>query len=1283
MQDINGKGRNCQCGAITLATFLTGVSVAILALFVLLLPGSVRAQMATADVVGTVIDQTGAVVPGATVIIKNTATGVLHSAQTGKMGEYTFSLLQVGTYEVKVTAKGFKTHIASSISLTPGDRARVDATMEVGAASESISVSAEAAATLHTDSSEISSVVPEVSVQDAPLNGRNLTSLVLMEPGVSEQLSGSRVDGSQMDDKRLSSSYVVNSQPDLTNNNMIDGMDNNDRRLGVEEVKPSVDAIQEVKVSTNLYSAEMGRTGGGVVEVITKSGTNSFHGSAYEYLRNDALDAKDYFWLPSTGKPTLRQNQFGASFGGPVRKNKTFFFTDFEIFRRGSTNVNNQTVPDVVQTDATGGTAHLKDLLSGGGPITLFEQYAPAGAPPGSPQTSTIETLNPGTLETNILALYPSPNGCTVANSTANYCTNLLTTQDAFTYDARIDQHFNDHNTLFGRFSYNQTVTTNNPSLPPETVNGTKFSEGGVTAHQPQLGIALNFTHTFRANLLLDLKAGYTYSANKYAPSDPKGIATTIGFQCDSTFCVNATSLPATENGMPSLSLGYGTGNYAQIGEGMFVPLLVVNNSFQYNGSLTYVRGNQSFKIGLTLMRRQLMGAQSSSMYGSIGFAGGDFGVANGTYSSATQTLCTAESSTPGPPGPTPDCTNLGPFGAFLAGVTSSKSRTALAVTPHYRMYEPSGYIQDDWRVNSKLTLNLGVRYDIFPPYSEINGYVSNFDPAVGLIVSPDLLGAQHASKTANVPTTYDQVAPRFGFAESLGHNMVVRGGFGVTYTPDTAGGPNSSLTNAPFVYSANCGAATGGPGKNGAPSPFHGAAGTPCSDVNGTDYASLASGLKIPSEMQALATDTNNYASETINAISTKLKTTALYQYSLNVEKQWRSNLVSVGYVGYVGRHLTSWIDTNQPVDATAPYPYPQFTLNSAGPDSGTVNTTAVGGTTGVIAPAIMDIVSGGVDNYNGMRATFSRRAAKGVTASLNYQWAHAMGNASLMTEGNGMDPGCSMGCPVDEGNGKIRMEDGYQQYDYGNSGLDVRHRASAIVNYALPFAQNQHGIVGALAKGWKTNLMGSISSGEPFSMSNGGGGPGGGSAWTGLVNYNGSDRPNSTGACKSSHPNINAWINLSCFSLQQEYTWGNERNYQLFGPGNRSLNLSVMKEFQVLESVRLQFRAEGYNIDNHAILGQPQNGLSATNYTYGHYGTTCISAPAPGQSGPPPTDPSNPNCSEEAGMVPGIGTVVRTGGGGPPGGPGGGQSYPGAITSTQGMTANRQLQFALKILF
>jgi hypothetical protein len=1251
------------------------VAAGILAAFLVLLsPDHARAQVTTADAIGTVTDPTGAVLPGALVIVKNTGTGIERKAQTGKTGEYTFTQLQTGDYEVKVEAKGFKSHVARNIRLMAGDRARIDAKMEVGSASESVSVSAEAAAAIHTDTSAISSVVPENAVQDAPLNGRNLISLVQMAPGVSTQLTGSRVDGSQMDDKRQTSSYVVNDQPDLSNNNMIDGMDNNDRRLGVVEVKPSVDAIQEVKVSTNLYSAEMGRTGGGVVEVITKSGSNSYHGSAYEYLRNDALDAKDYFWTKASGKPTLRQNQFGVSFGGPIRKNKTFFFTDFEIFRKSSTNINNQTVPDLVSTayldpsnpqaGCAAATTKLKDLL-GGSSFDICESYAPSGAPPGTAQVVALASVTPATLEKNLLALYPSPttaSGATcAANSTANYCTNLLSTQKAFTYDARIDQHIDDKNTLFGRFSYNQTTTVSDPALPATTVASTKVSQGGVTAKQPQVGIALDYTHVFNQNLVLDVKAGYTYSSNQYVPSDPKGVATTLGFQCDSTFCINSSTLPATENGLPSLQIGYGTTNYATIGEGNFVPLLVKNHTFQYNGSLTYVHGHHSAKIGLALIRRQLMGAQSSSMYGSIGFAGGSYGLVNGQYNTAQQALCTAESANPGP---APDCTTMGPFAAFLAGATSSKSRTALAVTPHYRMFEPSGYIQDDWRVTGQLTINLGLRYDIFPPYSEINGYLSNFDPKVGMIVSPDLLGVQHSTKTANVPTTYNQISPRVGFAQSLGHSMVVRGGFGITYTPNTAGGPNSSLTNAPFVYSANCGAASGGPGKNGAPSAFHGAAGTSCADVNGVDYSTLSSGLKIPSSMIEMATNTNNYASETINSISTDLKTTGLYQYSLNVEKQLGLNLVSVGYVGYVGRHLPSWIDINQPVNASSPYPYPQFTLNSSGPDTGKVNLTAVGGTSGVIAPAIMDIVSGGNSIYNGMRASFSRRASRGLTASINYQWSHALGNASLMTEGNGTDPSCSLGCTVDMGNGSTRQETGYQQYDYGNSGLDQRHRVTAMVNYELPFAKNQTGIVGTLAKGWKTNLMASVQSGMPFSMTNGGGGPGGGSTpQTGLVNYNGSERPNQSCSAKSSHPNIDAWINLKCFSLQAVNTWGNERNNQVYGPGSRSLNLSLSKEFKVYDTYRLQFRAEGYNIDNHVILGQPGSGISSTNYEAGYAST----------------DP----CSKQAcvGAIPVVGTITRGASGGGPGGGGGPQSYPGAITTTQG--PNRQLQFALKILF
>ena len=252
-------------------------------------------QVNTGDVVGRITDASGAVLPGAKVTIKNTGTGVSRTAQTGKTGDYSFSLLQVGTYDVTIAAKGFRTFVTKDLSLSAGDRLRVNGKMEIAVASERASVSAETVPALQTDSSTIGTLIPAEALAELPLNGRNLTNLVQLAAGVTEGASNAVGGGTRRQDRRLTSAFSANGQNDFLNNNMIDGMDNNERYFGSIIVRPSIDAVQEVQVSTNLYPAEVSRTEGGVADVITKSGTNTLHGSLFEYFRNDVFDARDYF----------------------------------------------------------------------------------------------------------------------------------------------------------------------------------------------------------------------------------------------------------------------------------------------------------------------------------------------------------------------------------------------------------------------------------------------------------------------------------------------------------------------------------------------------------------------------------------------------------------------------------------------------------------------------------------------------------------------------------------------------------------------------------------------------------------------------------------------------------------------------------------------------------------------------------------------------------------------------------------------------------------------------
>ncbi len=302
-----------------------------------------HAQVTTADVVGRVLDSSGGALPGATVTATHTGTGAVRTSVTNETGDYVFNLLPIGPYTVRVELEGFSPQ-ARSVVLSAGDRQRVDATLGVGSVTENVEVTAQAA-TVQSDSATVGALLPETAVQDLPLNGRNVFGLVRMVPGANEGLPSSLSTGNRPDDRRASSTVSVNGQNDIVNNNLIDGMDNNERSIGSLGVRPSVDAIAEVKVQTNMYTAEVGRTAGAVVNILTKSGANDFSGSAYLFYRNAALDAYNYFANRSQPVPKNDQQQFGGSLGGPIVRNRTFFFGDYERFHqvRGVTVVS--TVP--------------------------------------------------------------------------------------------------------------------------------------------------------------------------------------------------------------------------------------------------------------------------------------------------------------------------------------------------------------------------------------------------------------------------------------------------------------------------------------------------------------------------------------------------------------------------------------------------------------------------------------------------------------------------------------------------------------------------------------------------------------------------------------------------------------------------------------------------------------------------------------------------------------------------------------------------------------------------
>jgi hypothetical protein len=1283
--------------------FQKRVGVACLLFAVFLFAAAVARAQETADIVGTVTDTSGAVLPGATVTLTNTGTNVSQAAPTGASGDYVFNLLQVGSYSVKVELKGFKT-FSAPVTIAAGDRARVDAKMQVGDITQTVEVSGSVAPALQTDTSTIGSLVPSQSVEDLPLNQRNIIKLVQLQPGATEGQPNSIAAGNRPDDRRMTDALSVNGQDDSTNQNMIDGFDNNTRIIGSIGVRPSIDAIQEVNISTNKYDSSVGRTGGGVVDVITKSGTNGFHGTGFEFLRNKVLNGNPNYNFNETlnleaikagmtgatdphsvaaPNPAFRQNQYGGSIGGPIVKDKTFFFFDYEglSYAQGLP-ASFYTVPTLCEKGLAvcpDGMTQLGDFsdnptvslpASQGGSTALCSTSPPPSQPTllyGS-ATCPYVTVPSGSISPIGLAffnMYPLPNTGVAGALTNNYTSAPVKIQTAKTVDGRVDEHFSDKDTLFGHITYNGLYTLNPNNFPNVYISpatGALASPGAsgalkvtpvVTSYagpnnEDQYFVAGDYVHVFSPNLILNLKAGVMRSQIlSYPANQATEISNKLGFPCTATSCINYSS-PASLVGSSGLTrptvkgINGGT-SYSVIGDSNYVPLGYWDTSLQYYAVLTQNKGSHSIRYGLGLIRRRAGVAQSNAAQGGFTF--------NGSY--------TGE-----------------PMGDLLEGFATASQRNNSFVQDGFRTWEPSAYIQDDWRARPWLTLNLGVRYDIFTPFTEVHGRISNYDPYNGLLVSPALPGLQQSDNSAMVPTPYRDIAPRFGFAATLPHNMVLRGGFGMTFMPQNYGS-NYYFPNAPFDYSSGCsidnhgGTANGcdkaqydgpvGQFSNGVVSNY----GTPVTgstaksstlgELGGTAFNL---GLPVPILNVALATNTANYAGTTLQAVPPNLKEAYLEQFNLQLQKQFGANVVTVGYVGELGRRMGAFL----------PGPFNQN--QAANPTQNTAATLpmSVGGLTNdgfgtlpgfsyLSSVNVGESSNQGTSAYNGLQATLVRRFSKGLTVNINYTWSHTMDNflgsqacidsmfaapqPCWVDEANGAGPNLSAattpGACAAEGASVCKNYWGWQQYAWGNASNDVQDRIAWGVNYDLPFGHSFTGPAGVLLKGWATNVSGSWQTGLPFT-------PSPASNNDAIANAGYLDQ---TCSGKAANPSLLDWYNYSCFINPTPGTLGDGRFDALFGPSQKRLDFSLFKTFDVTERVKLQFRTEVFNLFNQTNYGNPSASETFTGTITGASGAYANAAP--------PVSISLP----------------------------GGSHTTGEVTAVSGNWNPRQIQFALKVLF
>jgi len=948
----------------------------------------------TAEIVGTVTDPSGAGVARSKVTAVNVETGASRETLTETTGDYTLTLLQPGTYNLSVEASGFRKVAQSGVILQVDQHARINFTLQVGQVNETVDVVA-SAPLLDSQSSSIGRVIPGEFVNELPLNGRNFVSLAISTPGVNGtgfSTSGTIMSGTRPDDRRPGSELFSNGNREGANNFLYDGIDNNERLTISIVLRPAVEAVREFQVQTNLYSAELGRNSGAVVNVVTKSGTNDLHGSAFEFLRNSAMDARNFFNTKGTAFPTFRYNQFGFSLGGPALipklyngKNRTFFFVDYEGFRRNQQQTLNVTIPTLAMR--SGNFAAENPIYD---PLTT-RTVAGAAQPVRDQFPGNIIPANRfDPVMAKMINAYPTP---TNSGRVTNYLTNLSQLQNWDQGDVRIDHQFSSKDNFFARWSIQATSTIqpNNypevsiPGLPSPVKLGNEDSFAG-TSFSPDQHAAASWVHVFSPRLINEARLGFNrfrldYVAEGVTPDVPLG----------NLLGVKNSNTNALQSALPIFS----PANYQGTGQSRSLPIFRRENTFIYSDGMTLTRGVHTIKLGGEVRRRQITEYQTNRGNGRFNF--------------------------------NPNFTNLPGVGntgnsmaSFLLGYATLIEQDFTLAWIGARGIESGFYAADDYRVSRKLTLNLGLRWDYYSPYTEVANRWANFDAKTSTVL---IAGVDGVDGRVGVDRDFKDWAPRFGFAYQALPHTVIRGGYGLFYNPNGHGGQILRLQrHVPFgpIYQVVPGDITVGPRvSDGFPAP-------PTVDFSAAKRPSGAVIGVAPDFRSAYAQQYNLMVQHEIAPIQTVFK---------------------AAFVGNLGRRLGTSLNLNQP---------------RPGPGSTTSRRPFI-----TRQPLMTDItyeVSDGLSNYSALQLSADKRMSRYVGFQLGYTWAHAI-------DDTGTEFGGGTGTPQDSWN---------RRADRGNSAADIRHRFTGGYMVQLPF--QPRGVAGAILGGWRTNGFVSVQTGLPF---------------------------------------------------------------------------------------------------------------------------------------------------------------------------------------------------------
>lgn len=723
-------------------------------------------QTDTGTITGSVRDASSAMVAHAKVTVTDTATNTeAFSALTDAAGRYTVPALKPSEYVITAEATGFKRAVRRGVVLEVNQVVVIDLTLEIGQVTQVTEVTA-AAPLMQTQSAELGDVVEHRRVVELPLNGRFFVDLVPLTVGVTPPSTVANPNNDTFLGARAGQPGVeVNGQRPGSNNYTVDSIDNRESTVSAIILYPPVDAIQEFKVQTSNEEAEFGTNPGATVNVVFRSGTNELHGSAYEFLRNNAFDAKNFFDRKNVPIPAFQMNQFGVTAGGPIARNKTFIFGYYE----GEVIHQQQTYLDSVPT-ALMRTGNMSEL---GVPIYDPVTYDAATNLKQVFPNNTIPASRIDQVAQRMIALNePLPNASGVGN---NFVYNPERGSNSKGFGVRVDHQFREKDSIFGRFIL-QNFLLDDPSIltlpilpSPYTTNKEPIESAHETLNAR--GLAIGETHLFSPSLVNELRLGYTRE-HVYFPNALQGdnVANAVGIPF-----VNNPAI-AYSSGLPTFAVTGFTG----LGESGIQPFIVTDNNYEVVNNFTWLKGRHTFKFGGDLIRRQYNFFQSSSQRGSFTFSGqftSQLGVGNTGSAMAD----------------------------FLLGYPSASALKVLTSEVGQRQIEVSGYAQDTWRLTDRLSLTYGLRYELFTPRVEVANRQANFDPTYpgGSIV---IAGSDAVCGRALRCTDFKDFAPRFGFAYQATPKLVVRGSYGIfydNYSVDGFGGTSGLMYQPPFTWSS------------------------------------------------------------------------------------------------------------------------------------------------------------------------------------------------------------------------------------------------------------------------------------------------------------------------------------------------------------------------------------------------------------------------------------------------------------------------------------------------